>query len=144
MSPRDFSSAVVTRRLTVMRELLDDLESLGDLTQERLEEDRLALRALERIMTQLVDLASDINQHIASSLRDQIPGDYRASFDLAAESGAITEALASALKPSVGLRNVLTHEYVGLDLEVLIAAVPLARDGYGEYVRSVAGWIARR
>ncbi|WP_158239437.1 DUF86 domain-containing protein [Brachybacterium sp. UMB0905] len=144
MTPRDFSSAVVTRRLSLMHELLEDLEALGPVSRERLETDRLALRALERIMTQLVDCATDINQHIASSHRDEIPGDYRASCDLAARTGAISEDLAGSLKPSVGLRNVLTHEYMAVDLDALVSAVPPAADQYGAYVRSVARWVSDR
>lgn len=144
MTPRDFSHDVVTRRLALMQQLLEDLEELGPVSRGRLDADRLALRALERIMIQLVDLATDINQHIASSLRDEIPGDYRTSFDLAADSGAISSELAQSLKPSVGLRNVLTHEYMSVDIDALITAVPLATEQYSAYVRSVARWLAER
>src|SRR5262245_43298878 len=46
--------------------------------------------------------------------------------------------LAVALTPSAGLRNVLVHGYVDLDVARLVAAVPLATEQYGEYVRQVA------
>ena len=50
----------------------------------------------------------------------------------------LDRAIAAALKPSVGLRNVLTHEYVRVDLTMVAKAVPRAVDGYGHYVREVA------
>lgn len=141
MSPRDLSAAAVGVRLRLMRELLDDLAALGEVSERSLTEDRLSRRALERILTQLVDLAADINQHVVSSRTDRAPVDYRSSFDAAAELGLLPRDLADALKPSVGLRNVLVHQYVNADLRIVAAAVPLAEDQYAEYVRRVAEWL---
>ncbi|GAA3600641.1 hypothetical protein GCM10022199_00040 [Marihabitans asiaticum] len=144
MSPRDFSAEVLVVRLDLMRDLLDDLDAVGVLTVERLQNDRIARRATERILTQLVDLAADINTHAATSLGGLRPTEYRQSFDDAARAGLIRQDLADALKASVGMRNVLIHEYVATDLEMVAAAVPLARRNYAAYVRSVATWLQAR
>jgi uncharacterized protein YutE (UPF0331/DUF86 family) len=72
------------------------------------------------------------------------PSDVRSSFTAASAAGLIDDDLAQRLAPSAGLRNVLVHAYVDLDLALLVAAVPLARDQYGEYVRQVARWVADR
>ncbi len=144
MSPRALSIQVVTLRLALMRELLADLDAVGDVDLARLESDRITRRALERILTQLVDLAADINTHVATSLGSTVTTEYRESFDAAARVGLLSEGLAARLKPSVGMRNVLIHEYVASDLTRVVAAVPLARADYGEYVRSVARWVAAR
>ena len=58
--------------------------------------------------------------------------------------GLIDHDLAERLAPSAGLRNVLVHAYVDLDLARLVAAVPLASEQYAEYVRQVARWVADR
>lgn len=143
MSPRDFSGEVLGVRLGLMRDLLDDLDTMGTLTVERLEQDRITRRATERILTQLVDLAADINTHAATSLGGMRPTEYRQSFDDVVAAGLIDQELADALKASVGMRNVLIHEYVATDLE-MVAAVPLARRDYAAYVRSVATWLQAR
>lgn len=98
-------------------------------------------RAVERVLTALIDLGVDINSHVATSLGGSMATEYRESFDAAAAAGMIPVDLADRLKPSVGLRNVLIHEYVALNLSRVAAAVPLTRSGYGEYVRTVAGWL---
>ena len=36
------------------------------------------------------------------------------------------------------------HAHVDLDVDRLVAAVPLAAEQYGEYVRQVARWVADR
>jgi uncharacterized protein YutE (UPF0331/DUF86 family) len=43
----------------------------------------------------------------------------------------------------VGLRNVLTHQYVEIDLEIVADAVVSARRDYAKYVRQMAAWIAQ-
>lgn len=144
MSPKQFSSAVVTARLVLMKELLDDLDTIGAVDVERLQRDRITRRALERVLTQLIDLAADINAHVGASIGGTPATEYREGFDLAVRVGLISRALAEELKPSVGLRNVLVHEYAHIDLERVVNVVPLARDGYGDYVRAVAGWLSDR
>ena len=144
MSPRDFSREVLQVRLGLMRELFDDLDAMGDVTVGSLTQDRITRRAAERILTQLVDLAADINTHAATSLGGLRPTEYRQSFDAAVTAGLIEQELADALKSSVGMRDVLIHEYVATDLEMVAAAVPLARRDYAAYVRSMATWLQAR
>ena len=72
------------------------------------------------------------------------PSNIRQSFTAASAVGLIDHDLAGRLAPSAGLRNVLVHAYVDLDVGRLVAAVPLAAEQYGEYVRQVARWVADR
>jgi uncharacterized protein YutE (UPF0331/DUF86 family) len=144
MTPRDLNPRVLQVRLSMMRDLLADLALAGEVTGKRLETDRLVRYAIERILTQLVELASSINSHIAAAILGKVADTYQESFRLAAEAGAIDQQLAEALAPSVGLRNILVHEYVAIDLERVAGAVPLAAEGYAKYLRQVARWLTDR
>lgn len=144
MTPPTLHGAAVQAKLRLMRELLDDLGSLGDVAPEMLERERLVRRAVERVLTQLVDLAASVNSHVVTASTGRAPDSYRSSFDDAAELGMLPRQLAEALKPSVGMRNLLVHEYVGVDLARVAQAVPTALESYGEYVRHVARWLADR
>ena len=68
---------------------------------------------------------------------------FAREYDQAVRSVEIAR-LAATLAPSAGLRNVLVHAYLDLDVARLVAAVPLATEQYGEYVRQVARWVADR
>lgn len=140
MSPKDLSEPSVAARLRIMRELLADLEEIRVMPVES----RVRQRALERVLTQLVDMAADINQHVVSAMTESAPRDYRSSFDGVAALGVISEALAADLKPSVGLRNVLVHQYVNADPQIIEASIPMAAAAYAEYVRLVARWLHER
>lgn len=144
MTPAPLSPDVLVVRLRSMRELLADLSAVGEVTAARLEGDRMLRHAVERVLTQLVDLAVAVNSHAVAAEREAAPTDYRSSFRAAGEVGLLEPELASRLAGSVGLRNVLVHEYVSVDLHVVAASVGLALDQYGAYVRQVGAWLAAR
>lgn len=141
MTPRRLDPDTVEARLALLRAAMDDLRALGEVTAERLHTDRPALRVVERCLTHLVDLAVEVNAHVAGARLGEVPRDLAESFDLAAQAGLVPVDLANSLRLSAGMRNVIVHSYAALDLEIVAAAVPLALDDYGRYVRSVASFL---
>jgi uncharacterized protein YutE (UPF0331/DUF86 family) len=121
VSPREFDAEIVQRRLRMIEELLEDLGSIEMLTEERLKHDRMLRHAIERILTQLVELAVSVNSHVAATHLGKASADYRSSFALAESAGLIDAVLAERLERSVGLRNILTHEYVSVGVGVVAA-----------------------
>lgn len=144
MSPRELDPRVIQARLGLMRDLLDDLRHAGELSAARLRSDRMLRHAVERILSQLVDLAVSINSHIAATVDGKPPSDYRSSFDSLQASGILPDELTNRLRRSVGLRNVLTHEYARVDLDLVSEAAQSAGSDYEEYVRRLAEWLKAR
>jgi uncharacterized protein YutE (UPF0331/DUF86 family) len=144
MTPRGLDPDAIAGKLRTMRRLLDELEHLGVVSADRFAQEFVTQLVVERIVSQLVDLAAAINAHVAAVESGAAPQDLRRSFAAAADAGLIDLDLAERLAPSAGLRNVLVHAYLELDVARLVAAVPLAVDEYGEYVRQVARWVADR
>jgi uncharacterized protein YutE (UPF0331/DUF86 family) len=143
VSPRELQPARVHAALRRMRELLEDLDELvGTPSAEDLEGDRARRHITERGLSQLVETAASVNSHLAAVGLGRAPADHRESFALAAEAGAISVELSEELRDSAGLRNVLVHAYLDVDLRVVAAAVPRAREGFAEYVRQVAAHLA--
>lgn len=142
MTPRDLDVATVLERLALMRELLSALDAMTPVTEEVLSGDIVKRLAVERALCQLVDTATDINQHLAAVSGENVITEYRDSFDAAERIGLIDHNLAKQLKPSVGLRNVLIHEYIDVKLSIVAMSVSLAREFYGQYIKSVAKYIA--
>ncbi|WP_432547578.1 DUF86 domain-containing protein [Kineococcus sp. SYSU DK004] len=99
---------------------------------------------MERLVSRVVDLAVDVDAHVAATALGRAPADYRSSFGLAARAGALTDEPARELAPSAGLRDVLVHQDADLDLAVLAASVPRLLDGYRRYVGEVAAYTATR
>jgi uncharacterized protein YutE (UPF0331/DUF86 family) len=144
VTPRRLDVATLGRKLRAMRRLLDELHRLGAIDADRFAREFTTQLIVERIVSQLVDLAAGINTHVVTVEVGESPADVRRSFDAVADLGVIDRDLAERLAPSAGLRDVLVHAYVDLDLARLVAAVPLASEQYTEYVRQVARWVADR
>lgn len=141
MTPRKLDDESILAKLRMMRRLLDKLVELGPVSIDRFAADFGAQLIAERIISQLVDLAAAINTHIAAVELNEAPHDLARSFESAAKAGLIDEDLAERLAPSTGLRNVLVHAYLDLDMNRFVGSVPEAIEQYGEYVRQVARWL---
>ncbi len=138
------SPDLVQARLRLIEELLADLSGIGEFDVDEMERDRIRRHAVERILTQLVELASSINGHVVGALTGAAPRDYRSSFLAMAELDVIDRELADRLARAAGMRNLLVHEYGDIDLGIVADAVPGALVDFSEYVRVVAGWAAAR
>ncbi|MGI8652797.1 MAG: type VII toxin-antitoxin system HepT family RNase toxin [Geodermatophilaceae bacterium] len=142
MTPRALDVSTVQAKLRLMRDLVDDLSTAGEPDATRLREQRLLLRAIERVLTQLVDLSVAVNSHIVATTTGRAPTSYRESFSLAAEAGLIDSGLAAALQQAVGMRNLLVRDYVAIDVHRVASAIPLAREQFDRYIHDVATWIS--
>lgn len=142
MTPKNLDTATVQAKLRLIRELLDDLDSAGEITGDRLRQDRLLRHAVERMLTQVVDLAVSANSHVVAARLGRAPNSYRQSFLDAAEAGSLPQELAERLAPAVGMRNLLVHDYATIDLDRVAAAVPAALVDVSEYVHALARWLA--
>ena len=125
-----------------MRDMLDELETLRGVSAARLGDEPLTRAAAERLIQVVVDLAVDVNAHIAVVATGTAPQTGRESFFAAATSGAITEELAAQLAPAAGLRNVLIHRDTDIRTDLVASAVDTVLDGFAEYVRQVAAYLA--
>lgn len=140
MTPRELDVETVVRRLRTMRRLLDQLDRLRDGDTD----DFGRRLQVERILSALVDLAVAVNTHVLVAERHEAPHDMTASFRMAGELGLVGRDLADAIAPSVGMRNVIVHAYVDLDVGRMMDAIPLAAEQYGRYVEQVARWLRER
>lgn len=144
MTPRKLDWRSVERKLTRMRQLVDDLAGLGPFDAQRFTDDRIAGMAAERVLTLLVELAFGVNSHVVVAEQGRAPDSYRESFLLLADAGAISRELARALAPAAGLRNVLVHAYLDVDHARVAEATAAAPELFGEYVRQVSRWFVDR
>ncbi|MGH3672068.1 MAG: type VII toxin-antitoxin system HepT family RNase toxin [Pseudonocardiaceae bacterium] len=141
MTPRRLDPALIQERLREIQLLLTDLAEVGDVDAERLRRERPTRHIVERVLSQIVELAGSINTHIVAARLGRSPRSYADSFDEAARVGVLQWDLAIALRPSAGMRNVLVHDYLEVDHGRIAAAIPIAVEQYGQYLQDVARWV---
>ena len=143
MTPRPVDVASVQAKLRSLDELGSALRLVGEVDGARLEQDVLLRLAVERALTQTVDLVVAVCSHVVAA-ETTVPTTYRDAVRAAAEHGLIGTDLARSLVAAVGLRNILVHEYARADLSIVAAAVPTAQRDLADFVRQVASWLQHR
>lgn len=143
MTPRRLDWQSVRPKLRQIDRFVGVLRSFGPIDAAVLDDDDRTALAVERALTLLVELAFSVNGHVAAASLGRAPDTYAESFALAAEAGLIDENLASRLRPSAGMRNVLVHVYLDVDHQIVAAAIPRAITDYAEFVQQVASWFPR-
>jgi uncharacterized protein YutE (UPF0331/DUF86 family) len=132
---------VVAKRLLALREALSELDRPGAGDALALAKDALLRAAVERWMQVAIEACIDLAQHknAADGLAPAASG--RESFRMLGDRGVIDPGLASRLGDAVGMRNLLVHDYVRVDLEALARAVREDRADLVAFGAIAAGWI---
>lgn len=144
MTPRSFDSAVVQTRLNALSTPLRFLEHTVPVTPATLSSDITLRLALERALTQLVEVSSDMCAHILVTSFDVAVTSYAESFAKSAECGVISESLATRLQNAAKMRDVLVHMYLDVDYEVVAQAAPMALEDFTEFRRAVSTRLIER
>ncbi|HYU59001.1 MAG TPA: HepT-like ribonuclease domain-containing protein [Actinomycetota bacterium] len=135
--------ALVEARLASISETLRALESLAGMSLDDYRADVVRRSAVERLLARLVEVAAEINAHLAARTLGAAPADYRDSFLKMAEAGVLDARFAADVARSVGLRSRLVHEYEAVDHAVVHAAIPIAIEQYRRYAEAVTAYLDR-
>ncbi|WKS69995.1 DUF86 domain-containing protein [Corynebacterium accolens] len=144
MSPRDFQSDTIRKRLVSLRRILDELEKYRDSDAKELRSDLSQMYAVFFMLQQVIDLATDINQHIAATTLNVADSSSRRGFEDLIRAGVLPADLEQDFYKSAALRNVITHQYVEVDLGIVSNSIPRVLDVYTQYVKSISRWLASR
>ena len=144
MSPRDFQSDTIRKRLVSLRRILGELEKYQDSDAKELRSDLSQMYAVFFMLQQVIDLATDINQHIAATTLNVADSSSRRGFEDLIRAGVLPADLEQDFYKSLALRNVITHHYVEVDLGIVSNSIPRVLDVYTQYVKSISRWLASR
>lgn len=117
----------------IQRDLLH-LEDYKNLTFEEVAKDYAVHKVVERIIEIVVNEAIDINQHLIVELgKGKLPFDYKESFLLLADLKVLPLNFVQKVANSVGLRNILVHQYRQIDEKKFYASIKKCLVEYTQY-----------
>jgi uncharacterized protein YutE (UPF0331/DUF86 family) len=128
-----------TRVLRLLRAVTDDLAFLrteASAVPSR-RADPMWLRGVKYSFVTALEACVDIAQHLCSSEGWGPPKDNGDAMSLLGHHGVLSAGLATRMRQAVGFRNVLVHEYVAVDDEVVIGRLRDLRD-LDDFIRAVA------
>lgn len=131
------------RVLRLLRSITDDLSVLrGEATaDDRRKADQLWLRGIKYTLVTAIEACVDVAQHLCASEGWGPPRDNGDALELLGRHGVLDTNLSRRLRRAVGFRNVLVHEYVEVDDEIVVSRLkdPADLDGF---VSAVAEWVS--
>lgn len=81
MTPREFQEDTIQRRLVSLRRILGELEKYRNTAAHELRANLSHMYAVFFMIQQIIDLATDINQHIATTSLDCVDSTSRRGFE---------------------------------------------------------------
>lgn len=122
-------------------ELLDELKPYKKYTLQEITEDFHLYASLRYAFIELVGRAVDINQHIIKENNLKVPKDYKDTFTLLVKIKILTRKFAEEISKSVGLRNVVTHEYRDIEDKILYDSIDIALKQYSAYCENILKYL---
>jgi len=109
----------VFARIQRVEELVGVLEGVRQGGKERLLADRHVQLETERALQVAIQACIDIGAQLVVERGLPVPNDYRGTFERLEKAGILDSRLARQLGNAAGLRNILVHGYIDVDLERL-------------------------
>ena len=130
---------MLQEKLQRLHQNLGELEVLyTDYSLESITADRKLEWALRYGLLECIQLVIDVSCHIVSKDGLGYPETYSECIKLLHQHGYIPNELKKPLISMVGLRNILIHEYVDIDMEELYECLGQL-DDFRQFIRAIQG-----
>lgn len=110
---------VVLSRLNKLNEYIVFLNKVKSYSKKEYIEDPFIYGASERFLHLAIECVLDISNHVISDMRFRKPDSNKDIFQVLLENRIINEELKMNLSNMAGIRNILIHDYIRLDREVV-------------------------
>ena len=130
------------RILRLLRNIADDtavLRQEAEASAER-RRDPIWLRGIKYTFVTAIEACVDVAQHICATEGWGPPADNGDAVRLLGEHGVLTAELATSMRKAVGFRNVLVHDYIEVDDQIVVGRLKSLGD-LDEFVRQVAVFV---
>src|SRR5450830_1818888 len=114
---------VVEQKLESLRRCLQRIETKCPADAETLVADVDLQDIVSLNLSRAVQLCVDIGAHLIAGLDVPPPDTMGQTFDLLAQAGLVTSALADSLKKAVGFRNLAVHNYDAINWHIVHSIV---------------------
>ena len=138
--PNEFSG--IERRLDALDERLARLHPLQATARAEYAQDPYLRDIVERNLEVAAQACIDISHRIIALLGTQKPISYQDAILKMGDLSVVPVDLSRDLAPIAGFRNILVHEYVSLDWDIVYSNLQQLEDltGFAKHVRS---WLIR-
>ena len=135
---------LIERKIKSIQDDLEKLEKFKDYSFYEIAKEYYTHKSVERIIEVIINEAIDINQHLVIELgKGKLPFDYKESFLLLADLKILPKKFTEKIAESVGLRNILVHQYQKLDEKIFYHSINDCLKQYTQYCRYILKYLKK-
>ncbi len=134
---------VIANRLAKIRENEQLLKKLQDVPFDDFVSDRIKHLAAEHALQVSIQAVVDICSYLVASLQAAMPSAYRELPQALSKEGIFPKEFADRLADMIGLRNVLVHEYMEVDLRTVHEMVRERLSDFDDFARCIVSYLER-
>lgn len=128
---------ILVVKLKELEKYITELEKLKTTSVEALSKDLNKIWSLEHGLQLSIQIVIDIGNHILADMKESNIETYTDVIDLLGVKKVIPVDFAKRIRAMVGLRNILVHEYVEVDLKQLYSVLQNNLDDFKEFVKLI-------
>ena len=133
----------IERRLDELSERLARLESLRDRPRAEFDSDPYLRDIVERNLEVSIQCCIDICHRIIILENSRKPVNYYEAFLVLGELGILRPDFARHLAPLAGFRNILIHEYLGIDWDQIYKNLQDLND-LNSFAEEIRKWLSKK
>jgi uncharacterized protein YutE (UPF0331/DUF86 family) len=136
-----FKRAVVEMRLKELGAVIRQLNKYQDIKPDTIKQDLEKRWVIERGIEAGAQLILEIADHILSNQFGYYSETYEDSLKELLEKNVISEELYSQIKGLGSLRNILVHQYVQIDLDIVFNSFHKSLKVFPLFAREITDWM---
>ncbi len=134
---------MINTRLRRLEKALQVLQQSSKLTYEELISNDVLLSAIERNLQVAIECVLDIGNHIIAEKGFESPDDNEDIIRILGSEGIVPSDFAESIKGIAGFRNILVHEYTGIDYGLLYNYLVNRLDDFREFARYISAYLEK-
>lgn len=133
----------IVARLAKLRENIHNLKELQSYSFEEFSGNFMIYNAAEHILQTSIECILDIGNHIISGLGLKRPESYSGTVAILGQEGIIPRDFCQKLEGMAGFRNILVHEYLTVDLQIVYEVLQSRLSDFQTFAEYICAFLRR-
>jgi uncharacterized protein YutE (UPF0331/DUF86 family) len=134
----------IARHLEQLRLYLERLAELQQYSREALKSDWHVQSMVERNLQLAIEAVISIAEQVIASLSLPTPQSGREALSTLADAAVLTHDLAKALGQAVGFRNIIVHQYMNIDYDLVYEALQSDLGDLNIYLAAISAFLQQQ
>ncbi len=126
-----------------LEKALEILQQSSEVSLEELVGNDVLLSAVERNFQVAIECLIDIGNHIIAEKGFETPEDNEDVIRILGDEGVIPSAFVKRIKGIAGFRNILVHEYTGIDYGLLYNYLRYRLNDFREFAIHISSYLEK-